>query len=510
MKLWLSLTPWLLIGVPILAALSIWLIGLQGVDGDQKERRAGVLLRGFVVMMMMIVLLGYNFICIQAFTTGQWPVEFQTGDWFSSAGLVVPVALQIDGAAWLMATIVTVIGAITVLFSINYVHRETAFYRFFIGLLLFIAAMLLIVLSRSAPLTFAAWEIAGVCSYLLIAYNPERPRATANATMAFVSNRVGDAGFLIGLFFLWRWTGGLMWPSEPSAMQLTALQLDLLAFAFLIPALAKSAQFPFCAWITGALEGPTPSSAVFYGSLMVHAGIYLLIQLEPVLRHAPEIELLIGVLGILSILYGWLTSLVQTDVKSMFLFTNITQIGLMLLWVSLGWFDLALIHMALNAIWRAWQFLHAPSLMHMLSRGSRPVPKWMQNSRFLFTAALQRFWLEPMANWLLSRPINSIANELSRFDDDVVAKLIAKPAQGNVSANERQGVGEGQGVLGRTLQWFAERMEQFEHRLVLRGGGEGLTDFLLNLGKGLERIDQLLSAPRYLLLMVLVTIVIVL
>jgi NADH:ubiquinone oxidoreductase subunit 5 (subunit L)/multisubunit Na+/H+ antiporter MnhA subunit len=305
---------------------------------------------------------------------------------------------------------------------------------------------------------------------------------------------------------------------------LSPLRADLIGLAFLLAALAKSAQVPFAPWISRALEGPTPSSAIFYGSLMVHAGVYLLIRLEPVLQQAPAVMALIAALGLITALYGWLTGLVQTDVKSSLMFSTTAQVGLMFLWCGLGWTGLAAWHLALHALWRGYQFLHAPSLMHRVSRPARPVPKWLARRRGLYNAALQRFWLDPLADWLLVRPTESLARDVQNFDEQVVSRAVGLPAQASeLSSWSKSGAGGGsyinlaegdivggRGILGRILEWTANLLHWFEEHLVLRGGGEGLVEAIQRIGTFATRIEKLLSQPRYLVLLIMATFAVIL
>jgi len=290
----------------------------------------------------------------------------------------------------------------------------------------------------------------------------------------------------------------------------------------LLLALFKSAQVPFAPWIARALEGPTPSSAVFYGSLMVHAGVFLLLRLEPLLVEAPQVASLLLILGLLTALYGWLGGLVQSDVKSALMFSTTAQVGLMFVWCGLGWFQLAAWHLALHALWRAYQFLHAPALMHLISRPARPVPSWLARSRRLRTAALQRFWLDPFADWLLVRPTRALARDVDRFDEQVVSRIVGLPEQQHTvstlsewEAKQRSGtgsevIGRARGILGRLMEWLANLLHWFEDRLVLRGGGEGLIRTLRHLGGYALRVESLLESPRYLMLLIMATFVVIL
>lgn len=501
----------LALAAPLLAALLIAVGYLaafnRGEAGEPFTRR--VALGGGAIALAAVLALD-----VDALLNGL-PGQLVAGRWLQVGMLEVALSFRLDGPGLLMANLVAFIALATQRFSVNYLHREAGFQRFFLVLSLFTAAMLLIVTAGNAVLMFIGWELAGVSSYLLIAWAFERPVAAKNATRAFVTNRIGDAGFLLGIFLSFQWLGSTEWPRLLAAgAVLDTLSADLLAGAFLIAALAKSAQAPFVPWIARALEGPTPSSAIFYGSLMVHAGAFLVIRLAPLYEMAPAIMPLLILFGLLTALYGWLGGLVQTDVKSSLMFATITQVGLIFLWCGLGWFDLALAHLLAHAVWRAWQFLHAPALMHLLSRPQRPAPRWLTRSRTLHTAALQRLWLDSLGDWLFSRPTRALANDVSRFDEQVVNKLVGVPPEvagaSSLASWEQQGGVRASGLLGSLMAWLADRLHWFEDRLVLHGGGEGMMRLLRRLGDGLLEVEQLLTRPRYLMVMIMATLVVIL
>ncbi len=510
---------WLVPVLPLLAAVWIALGYLFGWNrGERGEREtAGVAQWAAGGSWLLMAALG-----VQGLLRGP-PGQVGLGRWLAVGDLHLGLSLTLDGLGLGFGLLVATIAFLTLKFSVSYLHREEGFQRFFLVMCLFTGAMQLIALGGSALVLFIGWELAGVASYLLIGYAFDRPVATGNATRAFVTNRIGDAGFLLGLFLALRWLGGLEWPAiAQGAAPLDRLSADLVAGAFLLAALAKSAQVPFAPWIGRALEGPTPSSAIFYGALMVHAGVYLLIRLEPLLLQAPAVLALTAALGLLTALYGWLGGLAQTDVKSALGFSTTAQVGLLFLWCGLGWFDLAAWHLGLHASWRALQFLRAPALMHLVSRPARPVPPWLGRARGLHTAALQRFWLDPFADWLLVRPTEALARDLRAFDDQVVARAIGLPDQASAISSPADwgdpgrpgGADEdlvhGRGILGRVLEWAASLLHWFEERLVLRGGGEGLLAAIHRLGTLLNRVEGLLSQPRYLLLLILATFVVIL
>ncbi|MGE5152887.1 MAG: NADH-quinone oxidoreductase subunit L [Bdellovibrio bacteriovorus] len=513
--LWYALIPL----PPLAAALWIGLgIALRADPGEAAERPTARL-AGTAAAISLIAVLTVDLLALFQVPPGQ----VRLGTWLASGGLEVPLSLTLDPLGLLLATLVAVICLATLRFSVPYMHREPGFRRFFLVLSLFTGAMLLIVTAGNAVLTFVGWELAGISSYLLIGFVQERPQATENATRAFVTNRIGDAGFLLAIFLSFAWLGAVEWSEVAArANQLESLEAGLVLLGFLLAAFAKSALLPFSAWIGRALEGPTPSSAVFYGSLMVHAGVYLLIRCEPLLAAAPALMPLVALTGLATALYGWLVGLTQADVKSGLMFSTTAQIGLMVLWCGLGWFDLATAHLVLHALWRAYQFLHAPALMHWMDGPVRPLGGWLARRRLLFTAALQRFWLDPISDWLLVRPTRQLAADVRAFDERVLKPLVGLPPDdgaltgGAMSAGQASRAGaatdliQGVGLLGGLMAWVADRLHWFEERLVLQGGGGRLGGLLAGLVGVVSRAEDLLERPRYLLLLIMATFVVIL
>lgn len=494
--------------LPLLAALWIALRILAGHDrGDTAEPGSARIAIG-AALLSLGLLTGF---AAQALMSGL-PGQVMTGAWFASGALQLSISFLIDGLSLPIALLVAFIGAVSLRFSQNYLHRETGFHRFFMAMSLFLSGMLLIVLAGNAVLTFIGWELAGVSSWMLIGYAYDRSTATANAQRAFVTNRIGDAGLLLGIGLAFLWTGSLEW-TQLTHTRLDTLLAGLLALGFVIAALAKSAQVPFAPWIARALEGPTPSSAIFYGALMVHAGVYLLLRLEPLLLQAPMVMGLIAVLGVLTALYGALAGLAQTDVKSALSFATTTQVGLMFAAIGLGLFELAAWHLGLHAAWRAWQFLASPGYMHLVdARPASPAPAWLLRRGWLHTAALQRFWLEPLIDWLLVRPTASIARDIRAMDENVISRLVGLPPEACTSAllDEGDRVVRAHGVAGALLAWLAAHLDRFESRLILSGGGGRINDLLKALSSAFQSIESLLEQPRYLLLLVMATFVVIL
>ncbi len=507
--------------VPLLPWLAAAWIALSRVAGGVGGEKPTILVSLGANALALLIML---YLDVAALLHGA-PNQVRLGQWFGSGEYTVAVSFTLDRLGLALGTLVALLSFLTVRFSVNYMHRERGFQRYFLIMNLFAGAMLLIVLAGNAVLTFVGWELAGVSSYLLIGYALDRHAATRNANRAFITNRIGDAGFILSIFLAYTWIGSVEWDLFHSVVDKPGtLGAGLIAAGFMIAALAKSAQVPFSPWIARALDGPTPSSAIFYGALMVHAGVYLMIRLEPLLVQVPGMMVIIAGLGLLTAIYGWISGLVQSDVKSSLMFSTTAQVGLMFFWCGMGWFGLAAWHLGLHAAWRAYQFLHAPSLMFMVSRAARPAPRWLTRRRWLYTAALQRFWLEHMGEALITRPTAKLATDTRAFDERVVNPLVGLPAQASAVSSLAQwqesksgavdlpdgDAGRGVGIAGKLMEGVAAGLHWFEDHLVLKGGGEGLLRTLRHLGGYLIQIDRLLSQPRYLLLMILLTFVTIL
>lgn len=495
--------------LPLLAAGGVAVYVLAGqAAGDAGEAPTARLVEGAAWLALLILLM----LDVLALSAG-FPGHVAVGIWFSSGELVMPISWMLDGLALGFATLVALIGAVTLRFSRHYLHREAGFHRFFLLMALFLAGMLLIVLAGNVVLTFVGWELCGLSSYLLIGYAYERPTAGANALHAFLSNRIGDAGFILGISLAAWWLGSFEW-SELAAWAgriqgFDKVQARLLLFGFLLAAVAKSAQLPLASWIARALEGPTPSSAIFYGALMVHAGVYLTLRLEPILVQVPDIMVYLALIGAATAAYGWLAGLAQTDVKSALVFATTTQVGLMFLACGLGWFQLAAWHMGLHAAWRAWQFLLAPSYMHLVGNKAAPAPAWLARSPWLYTAALQRFWLEHLAASVVIRPTLALGQDMRKLDDRILAQLAGMPDRWRSSVDADEVI-RGHGLAGRLLVGLADRLHRLEAYFVMQDAESRLTRLLRAGGAYLQVFEALLERPRYLILAIILTFAVIL
>jgi len=256
-------------------------------------------------------------------------------------------------------------------FANQYLHREPGYGRFFILYAIFLVGMVVATTAGTIEVLFLGWELVGLSSALLVAYFHEREAPVINGQRVWSVYRVADAAFLIAAVTLHHLTGEgdfskLMgsdpWPHGIAAM--TSQQALFVGALLLIAAAGKSALIPFSGWLPRAMEGPTPSSAVFYGALSVHLGAFLLLRVGPVLNASPLLSAAVVILGVASAIYGVLVGRVQSDVKTALAFASLTQVGIITAEIGLGFRYIALIHIIGHACLRTLQLVRAPTLLH--------------------------------------------------------------------------------------------------------------------------------------------------
>ncbi|MGZ5011045.1 MAG: NADH-quinone oxidoreductase subunit 5 family protein [Methylobacter sp.] len=506
--------------MPLVAASTIGIGHLFGViSGEAGESRTADIAGWTITMSSLLALT-----LLVADLLGKNAGFYNVGHWLNSDTLDIQINFITGGFNVWLAALFSILLALVIHFSVNYMHREAGYHRFFFILSLFSSAMLLLVLSGNAVVTFIGWEVAGVCSYFLIAYAYDRPVAAANATRVFITNRIGDAAFLLGAGLSYAWLGSVNWSSINAATaQFTPGEATAIALCFAVAAFAKSAQLPFTPWLARAMEGPTPSSAVFYGAVMVHAGVYLVILLRPIFEHAPLAMAVVAIVGMMTAVYGFVVGLTQTDVKSSLIFATSGQLGLMFLECGLGFWQLAGWHLCAHAVVRGYQFLTAPSLMHNVRSLDAPtapcsIPTW------IYVASLQRFWLDQITDWALIKPVRGLAHDLSYFDDHVVDRImgIPDPAIRTISSlaqleermvgarldNDSDQFAQGSGLAGKLTEWMAAVLHWFEDRFVLRGVGKSAINYGRELGHVANKFEQSVLRPRYLVLFVFITLLV--
>jgi NADH-quinone oxidoreductase subunit L len=296
--------------------------------------------------------------------------------WIASGDFVVRAEFLLDPLSSVMLLVVTGVGFIIHIYSVGYMHAEDGYYRFFAYLNLFLFSMLVLILSGNFLLMFVGWEGVGLCSYLLIGYYFDRKSAADAGKKAFIVNRVGDVGFVLGVLLIFSVfgtvdfadvfrqisEGGERFGVEGGVGILTAISL-LLFFG----ATGKSAQVPLYVWLPDAMEGPTPVSALIHAATMVTAGVYMVVRCAPIFSRAPMALTVVMTVGILTAFFAATIGLVQTDIKRVLAYSTVSQLGYMFVAAGVGAFSAGIFHLMTHAFFKALLFLGAGSVIHALS-----------------------------------------------------------------------------------------------------------------------------------------------
>ena len=303
-------------------------------------------------------------------TAGYAPLIETAYTWAAIGGRAFEVSFYFDRLAAVMALIVTGVGSLIHVYSIGYMKEDRSYARYFAYLNLFLFFMLLLVLGRSLLVLFAGWEGVGLASYLLIGFWFEDPDKARAGKKAFITNRVGDAGFLLGMFLLYATLGTLEMDEINAAFMgspAPAVSASLVGVLLFIGASGKSAQIPLHVWLPDAMAGPTPVSALIHAATMVTAGVYMVARLSGVYLHAPEASQLVAVIGVLTAFFAATIAVVQTDIKKVLAYSTISQLGLMFVALGVGAYGVAIFHLYTHAFFKACLFLGAGSVIHALS-----------------------------------------------------------------------------------------------------------------------------------------------
>jgi NADH-quinone oxidoreductase subunit L len=293
---------------------------------------------------------------------------------FKSGNIEIFIDFYFDSVTAVFALVGSAIASLVSVFSRYYMHREAGFKRFFVTMLLFFLGYNLVIFSGNFETLFVGWEILGICSFLLIAFYRDRYLPVKNGLKVISFFRLADVCLLLAMWMshhLWHENITFVKLSDPaSALQQLAYAPSLVVFIsvmILLAALIKSAQLPFSSWLPRAMEGPTTSSAIFYGSLSVHIGVFILLRTYPFWESITAIKVIVIVLGLLTALIATGIARVQSTVKTQIAYSSIAQIGIIFVEVALGFHVLALIHFAGNAFLRTYQLLVSPSVLSYLT-----------------------------------------------------------------------------------------------------------------------------------------------
>ena len=290
-------------------------------------------------------------------------------DWISAGTLNIPLSFLYDPLSAIMLLIITGVGFLIHLYSVGYMHNDGGFAKFFSYLNLFVFFMLLLVLGANYLVMFIGWEGVGLCSYLLIGFWYTNDSYASAAKKAFVVNRIGDLGFIIGVFFIFTMFGSIEFASVfPAAAKMMPgnATIGWICLLLFIGACGKSAQLPLFTWLPDAMAGPTPVSALIHAATMVTAGVYMIARSHVLFDLAPMVQHAIAIIGLATALIAALIALSQTDIKKVLAYSTVSQLGYMFLGLGVGAYTGSFFHVITHAFFKALLFLGAGSVIHAM------------------------------------------------------------------------------------------------------------------------------------------------
>ncbi|HLK62614.1 MAG TPA: proton-conducting transporter membrane subunit [Bryobacteraceae bacterium] len=396
----------------------LWLLGWAPAERI-LSRTTGVTFSACALALVMI---------IRALApTRSLPVVVTFGNWFAVHDYHFPLVLMADRLSLPFLIMTVLLSGLIGQFSVTYLHRDRGFLRFFLLLNLFAFGSLLAFAAGSFDLLVGGWEIVGITSVLLIGFFQQRPSPVENGLRVYAVYRACDIGLLVGVFVIYHWAnttvfvGGL--PKLTGSRALIACMLLLLAAA------GKAAQVPFSGWLPRAMEGPTPSSAIFYGAISIHAGAYLLLRVQPMLAESRLASLAVVLIGLATALYGTITGRASADAKTSLAYASLTQVGIVFVEIGVGWKSIAVAHILGHATVRTLQFLRAPSMLHdyhqmqsavggELSPTGRHLEEMFPErlQLWLYRWALDRGHLDTILDRWLIQPVLRLSGIFTRLD----------------------------------------------------------------------------------------------
>jgi NADH-quinone oxidoreductase subunit L len=404
---------------PLLGALILGLLVLLS-DRRPSERLTVVLVESSLV----VSLLGTATVALVWLGAFDAPVrgEVSFGDWLRLGNYYIPAVALVDLPSIAIGLLGAVLTVLVARFSRTYLHKEAGFLRFFILLAMFASGVQLVAFAGALDVMFAGWELIGISSALFIGFFHERAEPIRSSVRAFATYRLCDAGFLMAMVSVHEVFGTTRLSALAAAPTLPTWEITIIGLLFLLAAMGKSAMLPFSGWLPRAMEGPTPSSALFYGGVSIHMGLYLLLRVWPLLDAAPIVEVLGAAIGVATALYASAVARTHADAKGALAHATLAQVGLILAEISLGFTTLATVHIACHAMLRAFQYLRAPNAIHDAHRlghhaivHARPSAEPTLRTRRRYGAALHRLRLEDRLDAAVA-PVLAFARLLDRAD----------------------------------------------------------------------------------------------
>jgi NADH-quinone oxidoreductase subunit L len=358
-----------LIVVLLVAPLVGFLInGLLGkwLKGNEK-------LSGWIGSLAVLVSLVCSIIAFASLHGGAAPFDETLYEWITGESFAFNIGFRVDALTSVMLLVITGVGFLIHVYSIGYMHGDEGYTRYFAYLNLFIFAMLILVLGNNYLMMFVGWEGVGLCSYLLIGFWYQKQSAIDAGKKAFIVNRIGDFGFLLGMFTLFAAFGTLDFASIFDAAEADNFQkvfgastLVIATLLLFVGAIGKSAQIPLYVWLPDAMEGPTPVSALIHAATMVTAGVYMIAR-SAVLYNIAHTGEVVAWIGVLTAFFAATIALTQNDIKRILAYSTVSQLGFMFLGVGVGAYASGVFHLVTHAFFKGLMFLTAGSVMHAMA-----------------------------------------------------------------------------------------------------------------------------------------------
>jgi NAD(P)H-quinone oxidoreductase subunit 5 len=356
-----TILPFLLgtaVAAPLGTLAMLLVLGFIGVRWREElvARLVGTVMIGECVLAAAVL--------VEVAVHGAAVVDF--GDWYHAGRYVLHLELAVDRLAAVYLALAAYIGGIVGFFSVRYLHREAGFTRFFGFYLAFIGGLVLVALAANLELLIAGWELVGLSSVFLVGFYHRRRGPAAGAMRIFATYKLADIGLLGTAVIAPFWLGHAtlpLWGAPPAAHPVAPWVTVAGGLLLLVAAAGKAAQLPFSAWLPRAMEGPTPSSAIFYGALSVHCGAYLLLRTSPLWSSSPTVSGAVVATGLVTAAYAAFVGRTRTDVKSLLAYAAMAQLGLIFAEIGFGLGTVALAHVVGHSLLRTLQFLRAPSAL---------------------------------------------------------------------------------------------------------------------------------------------------
>lgn len=352
--------------IPFVPALSTFILAVFGRKLPKKYVSFQACLAVFGSFIISVI----SFMGLLQTSHGSYPLVKNLFSWINAGSFNVNLSLQLDPLSAVMAMVVSGVGFIIHVYSVGYMAKDEGYTRYFTYLNLFTFAMLILVMASNVVLMFVGWEGVGLCSYLLIGFWFEKHSAANAGKKAFIVNRVGDVGFLLGIMFIFIHIGSGEFTAINNAIgggAITQGLATLIAILLFVGAIGKSAQIPLYVWLPDAMEGPTPVSALIHAATMVTAGVYMVARMNLLYSFSGTAAQIVAVVGAVTAVYAATMALTQNDIKRVLAYSTISQIGYMFIGCGVGAYAAGMFHLYTHAFFKSLLFLAAGSVMHALS-----------------------------------------------------------------------------------------------------------------------------------------------